>query len=68
MLSEREVIGRCVDCGDPYDTYCCDQRCSVCRQPVLTCPNCKKKRVDSEFNQVMPHHTAKKEYHCKNHR
>lgn len=65
----RIVVGRCVECNCPHDTYLCDQRCSVCRQPVLICPSCRAKCISTKFNEVVSaesNHT--REFHCKNHR
>jgi predicted sulfurtransferase len=46
------IIGRCFDCGQPYEVYCGSRICSVCRDLVLACPNCQARLF---------------EYHCQRH-
>lgn len=37
---EAEVIGRCLFCGTPTDSYAKQARCSPCRQLLLLCNSC----------------------------
>ena len=47
-----QVVGRCVECKDPFDELCGSRVCTVCRDLVLVCNNCQ---------------TSLREYHCKRH-
>jgi predicted sulfurtransferase len=46
------VIGKCFDCGEPYEVYCGSRICSVCRDLVLACLKCQARLF---------------EYHCQRH-
>jgi 23S rRNA-/tRNA-specific pseudouridylate synthase/ribosomal protein L44E len=46
------IVGQCVSCQSPYDTFHPQCVCVVCREPVLVCPSCQ-----AQVN----------EYHCKGH-
>jgi ferredoxin len=52
-VAQREIIGACFKCGDPYDEYCGSRVCTVCRDLVLVCPKCQSVLL---------------EYHCLRHR
>ena len=46
------VVGQCIQCQAPYDTFHPHCVCTVCREPVLACESCQ---------------TTLQEYHCGNH-
>uniref|UniRef100_A0A7S4ST56 Rhodanese domain-containing protein n=1 Tax=Ditylum brightwellii TaxID=49249 RepID=A0A7S4ST56_9STRA len=46
------VVGRCLYCEKPFDTFTPDGVCTVCREPTLVCDSCK---------------TGLVEYHCSDH-
>ena len=37
---EDEVVGHCIECNTPYDTFSGAKMCTVCRLPVLVCDAC----------------------------
>ena len=47
-----KIVGQCIHCQAPYDTFHPHCVCTVCREPVLACESCQ---------------TTLKEYHCHNH-
>mmetsp|Transcript_13339 Transcript_13339/g.32616 ORF Transcript_13339/g.32616 Transcript_13339/m.32616 type:complete len:624 (+) Transcript_13339:3-1874(+) len=47
-----EVVGRCLECQNPFDELCGSRVCSVCRDLVLVCPKCRE---------------GLREYHCERH-
>jgi tRNA pseudouridine synthase 9 len=49
---DQDVVGRCLYCQSPHDTFEPHCVCTVCREPTLVCPKCQQ-------------HTA--EFHCKQH-
>jgi predicted sulfurtransferase len=49
---EETVVGKCLYCSCPYDTFHPHCVCTVCREPTLVCAPCQE-RVE--------------EYHCVNH-
>jgi predicted sulfurtransferase len=51
-----EVVGRCLDCAEPFDQFSGRVVCTVCRLPVLVCPRCREERCEPG------------EYHCWRHR
>ncbi len=51
------IIGKCIYCKDPYDTFSPENVCTVCREPVLVCSKCK---TDLEEKQ-------RPEFHCEEH-
>ena len=53
---EVEVVGRCLDCAAPFDQFSGRVVCTVCRLPVLVCPQCRDERCEPG------------EYHCWRHR
>ena len=50
--SSNYVVGKCVECAEPFDEISGSRICSVCRDLVLVCPLCQK---------------IKREYHCNRH-
>ena len=46
------VVGKCLYCTAPYDTFHPSCVCTVCREPTLVCDACR---------------TSAPEYHCKDH-
>jgi predicted sulfurtransferase/23S rRNA-/tRNA-specific pseudouridylate synthase len=46
------VVGKCLYCTAPYDTFHPSCVCTVCREPTLVCDACR---------------TSTPEYHCKDH-
>jgi predicted sulfurtransferase len=51
-----KVVGRCIDCACPHDVYSGHIVCTVCRMPVLVCPQC------------VASNPVPGEYHCSRHR
>jgi predicted sulfurtransferase len=47
-----EIVGRCVECGTPFDKLCGSRVCTVCRDLVLVCSKCQ---------------AVLREYHCLRH-
>lgn len=47
------VVGRCIECETPYDQLSGAHLCTVCRDLLLICPNCRENLY---------------EYHCERHR
>jgi predicted sulfurtransferase len=44
MCSENTtVVGRCVNCSGPWDSFQGNRVCCVCRDPILACPPCQKR-------------------------
>ena len=39
-----QVVGRCLDCDNPFDQFSGTVVCTVCRLPVLVCPSCRIQR------------------------
>lgn len=39
--STEDIIGTCLNCGDPFDDYSSRCRCKYCRMLVLVCDNCQ---------------------------
>ena len=37
---DKNIIGKCVDCDRPHDIYSGLIVCTVCRMPLLCCPQC----------------------------
>jgi hypothetical protein len=37
---EEEVVGHCIECNSPYDTFSGSKMCTVCRLPLLVCDTC----------------------------
>ncbi|MGK3736464.1 MAG: putative sulfurtransferase [Bacillariaceae sp.] len=50
-----EVVGRCVECSDPFDELCGSRVCTVCRDLVLVCEKCRTRS------------NTLREFHCKRH-
>ena len=50
-----EVVGRCVECSDPFDELCGSRVCTVCRDLVLICEKCRTRSK------------TLREFHCKRH-
>jgi len=51
-----EIVGRCVECNDPFDELCGSRVCTVCTVLVLVCERCRA-RSNNEL----------REFHCKRH-
>jgi len=47
-----KVVGQCLYCKAPHDTFTSDGVCTVCREPTLVCDGCRP---------------ALREYHCSGH-
>jgi hypothetical protein len=56
VIEGGEVVGRCLDCAEPFDQFSGRVVCTVCRLPVLVCPRCREERCEPG------------EYHCWRHR
>jgi len=50
---DGSVVGRCTTCCAPYDELCGSRVCTVCRDLVLTCSNCR-----SELRELHCHRHA----------
>jgi Rhodanase C-terminal len=50
--STYKVVGRCLECNKPFDELCGSRVCTVCRDLVLVCPDCRP---------------GLREYHCQRH-
>eukprot|EP00978_Attheya_sp_CCMP212_P028254 scaffold97133_cov54-Attheya_sp.AAC.1 len=51
-MTDKMVVGRCLYCQTPHDTFMPSHVCTVCREPVMACPPCS---------------SAVPEYHCADH-
>jgi len=49
---DGDIVGRCMACCSPYDKLCGSRVCTVCRDLVLTCSNCR---------------SSLRELHCRKH-
>ncbi|KAK1736777.1 rhodanese-related sulfurtransferase [Skeletonema marinoi] len=58
--STTAIVGKCLYCKDPYDTFSPENVCTVCREPVLVCSKCKS---DLEEKQLC----SGPEFHCEEH-
>ena len=73
--NEAIVVGQCLYCSGPYDVFLPENICTVCREPILICPNCKLDlhqkqqllRGVSTFNSSMGVGSVRSEYHCEDH-
>lgn len=54
------IIGKCIYCKHPHDTFSPENVCTVCREPVLVCSKCK---TDLEEKQLC----SGPEFHCEEH-
>lgn len=52
VTSGSDIVGKCIECHDPFDEICGSRVCTVCRDLVLVCKKCQ-----SEL----------REYHCARH-
>ena len=50
ILISCSMIGHCIACDSPFDTYRRDIFCTVCRYPVLICAQCFECSVHKEFH------------------
>ena len=50
--SKHTIVGTCLYCTRPHDTFDPGCVCTVCREPTLVCPSCRE---------------TLREYHCQNH-
>lgn len=50
--SAKDIVGKCIYCQSPWDTFDPQCVCTVCREPTLVCQDCQRE---------------KSEYHCKQH-
>ena len=55
-----DIIGKCIYCKVPYDTFSHDNICTVCREPILVCSKCK-----TDLGGKQP--CSGPEFHCKDH-
>lgn len=46
---DKTIVGKCIECQCPYDQHLGRNVCTVCRDMVLTCPNCVEK-LDGELH------------------
>lgn len=52
METSDKIVGHCLYCNDPYDTFTPDGVCTVCREPTLVCDSCR---------------SGLQEFHCSDH-
>ena len=52
METSDTIVGRCLYCKVPYDTFTPDGVCTVCREPTLVCDACR---------------SGLREFHCSDH-
>ena len=50
--NKHTIVGACLYCTTPHDTFDPGCVCTVCREPTLVCPSCRENI---------------REYHCQNH-
>jgi predicted sulfurtransferase len=50
--NDDEIVGNCLYCSAPYDTFHPHCVCTVCREPILVCRSCQE---------------GLEEYHCSDH-
>lgn len=58
--SATAIIGKCMYCKNPHDTFSPENICTVCREPVLCCNKCK---LDLGEKQLC----SGPEFHCEEH-
>jgi hypothetical protein len=51
-LNANDVVGKCIECNNPYDEISGANLCTVCRDLILCCPSC---------------HDKLDEFHCERH-
>lgn len=54
------IVGTCIYCTNPYDTFSPENVCTVCREPVLVCSQCKLDVVEKQS-------CSGPEFHCEDH-
>ena len=52
METSDKIVGHCLYCKGPYDTFTPDGVCTVCREPTLVCDSCR---------------SGLQEFHCSDH-
>ena len=52
MEASDKIVGHCLYCNVPYDTFTPDGVCTVCREPTLVCDTCRSNL---------------REFHCSDH-
>jgi predicted sulfurtransferase/23S rRNA-/tRNA-specific pseudouridylate synthase len=38
---QSKIVGQCLYCSEPYDTFLPNHICTACREPCLVCPSCR---------------------------
>ncbi len=65
--NNRAIVGQCLYCSCPFDTFLPQHICTVCREPTLVCSTC-----DADLNQKQQTlrglDGSRAEYHCEDHR
>ena len=56
------LVGRCVECESPFDTFSGKVVCTVCRQPVLVCESCRSSRCYPGEYHCWRHQSLKQVY------
>jgi len=54
------IVGTCICCTNPYDTFSPENVCTVCREPVLVCSKCKSDLCEKQ-------QCSGPEFHCEDH-
>lgn len=47
----HDVVGKCISCDTPYDTFDPHCVCTVCREPTLTCRECQARLLEFHCQQ-----------------
>ena len=47
--ASTEILGQCIECQAPHDSYGDDKSCTVCRYPILVCWTCFESSALKEF-------------------
>jgi tRNA pseudouridine synthase 9 len=65
----EKVVGQCMYCGKPHDTFLPENVCTVCREPVLVCPNCVDdlRNKQSILRGLEDKQNMRVEFHCEDH-
>ena len=67
--SGEKVVGQCMYCDRAHDTFLPENVCTVCREPVLVCPECVDglKTKQLELRGLNDNQNMRVEFHCEDH-
>jgi hypothetical protein len=65
----EKIVGQCLYCQKPHDTFLPENVCTVCREPVLVCPNCVDdlRNKQSTLRGLKDAQNMRVEFHCEDH-